>query len=220
MSISISPSPRQADFVPESFEDLYRHYYLFVVRLVRRFGIANQNAEDVAQAILTKFFEKDALEDFDADYASRWKDNNSAALFRTFLSGFVRSYVRHYVERQTLLRHREGFSADQPVASHRPNELRETTWLDMHDSGYEDEHPYLEQFYTVQPIREALRKLPRPEPFDRCDMSAFFEAVLRETLLNEKIDTKKLAVEFGVSTTSIQNWMRRLRVVVHNALEE
>lgn len=218
----VTPSPdrqslRREDFVPESFEAMYAHYFPYVVHLVARFGIDFKNAEDVAQTILTKFFEKDALSDFDADYQAE-RENAKKAMFRTFLSGFVKAYVRHYIERQRLQAQREGISTDAVVLfgfSDGP-----MTWLELNDPGHEDDHAELEDAELIQSIRLRLAALPPKTAQEQCCLSDFFEAVLVQTLRGEKVDTGALSAQFGVTRTSINNWLRRLRTEIYAVIEE
>lgn len=214
---SLRTRTRREDFVPESFEAMYEHYFTYVVHLVARFGIDYSNAEDVAQTILTKFFEKDALSDFDADYKSE-QENARRAMFRTFLSGFVKAYVRHYIDRQRVQKQREGISTDAVVLfafSDGP-----MTWLELNDPGVEDDHEELEDAELVTLIRARLAKLPPRGVQEQCSLPEFFEAVLVQTANGAKLDTGVLAAEFNVTRTSINNWLRKLRTEIQFVIEE
>jgi DNA-directed RNA polymerase specialized sigma24 family protein len=211
-------SRRLPDFVPDSFEDMYRHYFPYVVRLVGYFGIDSQNAEDVAQNILAKFFEKRALEDFNPEYTSSHDGVIRSAVFRTFLSGFVKAYVRHYRDRQALQRDREGLSTDQVMFRY-ADSGEGATWLDLNAPTYTDEHEELQEIELVTSIRARLAAVPPRNDQDRCDLPAFFNAVLEQTYNDGKVDTAALALQFQVSKTTVQNWLKRLRAEVSQVIE-
>lgn len=197
-------------YVPTSFEDMFERYYDYVVRLVSQSGIDFQNAEDVAMTILTKFFEKDALSDFDPEFTTQYGGVVRKAVFRTFLSGFVKTYVRHYKERQRIQKDREGFSADTVMFFY--SESGEAaTWLDLSGPVYEENYDALHEKDLIQSIRAHLDSVPPRNVQDQCDLRAFFEAVLVQTYEDGRVDTATLAEQFEVSKTSIQNWLKRLR---------
>lgn len=198
------------DYVPTSFEDMFDHYYDFVVKLVSTFGIDYQNAEDVAMTILTKFFEKDVLSDFNPEFTTEYGGVTRKAVFRTFLSGFVRTYVRHYADRQRLHKAREGFSVDTPmfifVETGEP-----MTWMDYVGPRYHETFEDLHEADLVRSIRARLNLVKPNNAQDQCDMPEFFEKILQQISELGRIDTALLAEEFQVSKTSIQNWLKRMR---------
>lgn len=201
------------DYVPTSFEDMFAHYYEYVVRLVATSGIDFQSAEDVAMTILTKFFEKDALSDFNPEFSTQYGGVVRKAVFRTFLSGFVKTYVQHYRDRQRIQQDREGFSTDTVLFIYAESG-DPATWMDLNGPTHEDTHDGLYSRELVHAIRTHLKAVPARNGQDQCDLPAFFEAVLRQTFEDGKVDTVALAKEFSVSKTSIQNWLKRLRVEV------
>lgn len=209
----------RGDYVPESFEDMYSHYYEYVVRLVASFGIEQENAEDVAQSILMKFFEHDALSDFDTGYTTSYGGVTRRAVFRTFLSGFVKSYVRHFRERQAIMRVREGLSTETVMFVY-SDTGHEATWIELHQPVIEDEHDELYEQDLVRSIRSRLATVAPRNAQDQCDLVAFFDAVQAQAQEEGRVDTAALAVEFGVSKTSIQNWMKRLRAEVSVVLQD
>lgn len=224
MKLNTSPVTPEAsrlhgNYVPESFEDMFSHYYEFVVRLVASFGIDFQNAEDVAMTILTKFFEKDVLSDFNPEFTSEYSGVTRKAVFRTFLSGFVRSYVRHYLDRQTTHRVREGFSVDTPVFTF-PESGDTQTWMEYAGPKYHEEFEDLHEEDLLLSIRARLRRRQNHNVQDHCDMPVFFERVRQQIYEQGKIDTLQLAEDFGVSKTSIQNWLKRLRVEVSAVVKD
>lgn len=219
-----TPARTRTDVVPTSFEELYRHYFTYVVKYVIALGIDPQNAEDVAQTVLTKFFEKDALSDYDPDKYIETHGRTRKAMFGTFLSGFVRLYVMHYRDRQWVLQKREGTSLDTTLTSNEANgvpiggvEGARYDWAGpSHTEEYEDLH-FIE---LVTGIRSHLASVPARNAQDQCNMVDFFNAVLQQTYDHGKIDTAALVEQFGVSKTSIQNWLKRLRNEVRIVIAE
>lgn len=209
----------RADYVPTSFEDMFTHYYDYVVRLVATSGIEFQSAEDVAMTILEKFFAKGVLEDFNPEFTTEHGGVTRKAVFRTFLSGFVKTYVRHYVDRQRKQGEREGLSLDTPVFSYYDSG-EPVTWADYLGPRYVEEFESLHQQELVERIRTKLQVSDPRNAQDQCDMLAFFNAVLQQTFDLGKVNAIKLSKQFGVSDTTIQNWLKRLRSEVGAVVEE
>lgn len=208
----------RGDYVPETFEDMFDHYYDYVVRLVASSGINFQNAEDVAMTILVKFFEKDALHDFNPEFTTEYGGITRRAVFRTFLSGFVKTYVRHYRDRQRLQQEREGFSLDAVLFVY-SDSGQPATWMDVEGPQYEENFDSLHAQDLVQSIRAHLATVPKRNIQDKCDLPAFFEAVLEQTYIGGKVDIHALSDKFNVSLPSIQNWLKRLRTEVSSVVE-
>lgn len=212
----------RTDFVPQTFAELYAHYFTYVVKYVIALGIEPQNAEDVAQTVLTKFFEKDRLSDYDPDRYVEVNGRIRKAMFGTFLSGFVRLYVMHYRDRQWVLKKREGTSLD---ANSRPDSQPDEDAFGLQEGaflGYQmvEEYEDLHFITLVKGIRSHLSHVPAKNSQDQCNLVEFFNAVLQQVYEDGKIDTIVLAEKFSVSKTSIQNWLKRLRHEVHVVVDE
>ena len=204
-----SPGTRRitADYVPESFSEMFTHYYSYVIRLVVTMGIDSQNAEDVAMAILTTFFEKDALAQYDPNFEGQHKRK---VLFRTFLSGFVASYVRHFRDMERVRRVRDLTYIDEPVTSSIDNSSY--SWIDLFGPVYEEDFDdRLNEEDLIRQIRARLVATARSNSQDRCDMPDLFDQIVEQSKTIGKVDVKALSERFGVSTTSVQNWIKRLR---------
>lgn len=218
-ALSNSGTRLSADFVPESFDELFSHYYVYVVKLVQSFGIDRQNAEDVAMTILTTFFEKDALSDFNPEYTTAHSGIVRKAVFRTFLSGFVSIYVRHYRDRQNLSLKREGISTDSTLFTN--YETGEpVTWMDYCGPRFYEEFEDHAEEDLINQIRARVAAAKPRNAQDKCDLVLFFELVLQQTKEHGEVQVDELATLFDVSKTSIQNWLKRLRVEVNSVVEE
>lgn len=202
------------DFVPTTFSDMFQHYYPYVVKLVAKMGIDQQSTEDVAMTILTKFYEKDALSDFDPTFQTSHGGVVRSAKFRTFLSGFVVTYVQHYRTRQTKQAYRECISTDQPS-----NQFEGLTWLDFHGPSVTDNHEDLEEQDLLRGIRAHLLESSSSNNQDRCNLPEFFEAIQTQLEVLGKIDVAALSVTFGVCNASVRNWIKRLRTEVSKVIE-
>lgn len=90
---------------PEDYEQMFTRYWGHAVAVVRSAGIHPNNAEDVAAAILGRFWERDFLAVYDPGYRS--ERTRAQVSFTAFLTGFIKVYVRHYRERQIVYAARE-----------------------------------------------------------------------------------------------------------------
>jgi DNA-directed RNA polymerase specialized sigma24 family protein len=215
MTITAAVKPPR-DYVPATFEDLFRNYYGFVTHLVRKAGIEEQSAEDIAATILAKFLEKNALEDFRPDYVSTYDGVEHKAVFTTFLSGFVMVYLRHHRERQGVRLHREPVICDMPVESH-PGK----NWVELNAPHVWDEDERAEMYHAdlVRRIRERLEALP-PSPRSQMNLPALFARVVEEVQQTGGYNARALAKEFGVSPWTIHKWMDRMRDEVSHLLDD
>ncbi len=170
---------------------------------VQKWGIDAQNAEDIAQTILTTFFEKDALSDFNPEYESEYKGVRRKAQFRTFLTGFVGVYVRHYRDRQGLQRTREGMSTDTPV---RLSDEDESTWIEEFGPEVVEEY---EDLHFVDFVLSVRGRLTGDE-----QLVNLFNAIVRQVHNDGALNTTELAEEFGCSRTAIRNRIQKLRDLI------
>jgi hypothetical protein len=195
------------DVIPKDYVELFQMYYEYIRKLVYRSGIDSQNVENVTMAVIIRLLEKDALAQYDPDFGV--KNETHQALFRTFLSSFVISYLKHPVDMQRKLSRREGLSLDKPTGS--DNDGREQTVYDMLAPAHEDSHEDLEYTDLVGQIRRQVASSTKKNGIDRCDMPAFFEAILEQQAQQGSINVKELAEKFKVGKSTIQNWIKRLR---------
>lgn len=201
-------STRTVSIVPADFAELFRYYYPYVVKLVRTFSIEESDVEDVAMIILTKFMEKDVLSDYDPDYRSV---EGKPAGFMTFLSGFVASYVRHYVSRQRVHQARHPFSVDRTLL------LRDSpsSWIEVYGPKHYDDLSHVTDAQFLSAVRSRLSTLP---VVGRRDMALLFELIIDQLDERGRIHKEELAGLFGVSPASIHQWIKLLSVHVSEAV--
>lgn len=207
MMLALKHAENRTDTAPSSYEEAFRHYSKYVIRLVQEFGIEAQQAEDVAQILWMKFFEKDVLGDYDPEYTWVYKGRTCRASFRTFLNGFVRTYVYHYVLRQQLGHEREPFSTDMTFGQGD----EEVAWYDLAVNAVEDDHDALLAYDLVRSISVRLAAIPPRSGNDRCRLDQVFQAVADQVESLGKIDAMGLARHFKVSKNTAHTWLARLR---------
>lgn len=205
-----------AGYIPADFDDLFRNYYVYTIRLVHKAGIQHKNAEDVASTILMKAFEHGLLADYDPERLT----NGRRASFHTFLGGFVLKYVRHYRERQAIGIEREGQSTDVEieVPDGRGGE-EPTTWIEEHGPTMEESYDdlYADDFMTT--ARAHLRTVSLGRKDSQLDLVVFFNIVSAQVEAEGEIITSDLMEHFEVSRTTIHNWMARLRTEMAKVVE-
>lgn len=211
-----SPSSTTAvpkDFVPTTYSEMFEHYYSYIRFLVVKSGIDYQNAEDVAMGILASFFERDVLSDFDPEYSAQYVNDFSSgkALFRTFLSGFVLLYVRHYRQRQAINKVREPLYVNTPVAD--GMEWGESSGLLVLE---DDDHLEWHTQELVASIRQRLATVPVNT---RCSLHDLFEACLRQVEATGGTSVADLALEFDVGKTTMRSRMTDLRAVIDEVFQ-
>lgn len=206
---------RTPDYLPEDYSDLFTNYYAYVSSLVFGAGIDPQNVEDVTMAILTKFFENDVLADYDPDHTTSHGGVTRKAVFRTFLSGFVKLYVRHYRERQTTTSNREPLLCNQPVRDG-SNSFGETDWVELFGPPVVESYDDLQMGDAISTVRARLADLPGDS---KCSIADLFEAVLAHLRDYGKPDIAQLANQFEVSQTTVRVRLARLKDEMHVAFD-
>lgn len=205
---TVYAAPKRPDLVPSTYDELFAAYYDYVVGLVVTSGIDIQNAEDVAMTILTTFFEKDVLADFDPDRHIEYGGVVRKAVFRTFLSGFVKIYVRHYRDRQGINKTREPVILDAPTPGESSSDMR---WIDFVGPTYTDDYSELTYARFVHSVSRQLGCAKPAGPTAKCTLPRFFEAVAEQVEQNGYLNVPELAKSLGMGETSAYNWMNRLR---------
>lgn len=213
MTTTLTPLPTD---VPTSFEDLFSAYYPYVVRLVTRKGISPQNAEDVAMTILTTFYEKDVLSDFDPQRTVVHQGKARTTKFTTFLSGFVLIYLQHYRDRQNIHGRREPAIMNMPVG--RQAENLSSEWGEVFSAPTVETYDSLFMEDLVNDISRHLGAIEESSR-SRVQMKEFFSRVLVMVNVEGSVNTATLAAEYKVSRESIRTWLLRLRTEIDVALE-
>lgn len=199
---------------PASFEELHATYYKYVVGLVRKLGIEPQRAEDVAQDILLRLYERNIIEMFDPDKVIKHRGEVRPARFKSFLSSHVEHYVRGKRERQNINLRREPLKCDQPVSDGGP------AWIEVFGPTEGLDTSDLEMGELLTAIRAHLATVPRRSKQDIADLPRLFECMWAQAETTGKYDVKILMKIFGVSNTAIHSWIGLLRTQIRVVLED
>jgi DNA-directed RNA polymerase specialized sigma24 family protein len=194
-------------YTPDSFEDMFLKYYAYVVDFVHSLGIDRKDTEDVAMSILTRFYERESFDYYSPDHKG---SQEKVAAFRTFLSGFVKMYVRHYRDLQGEQKDRVPYSIDKLM-------FEDTTYAEHPSNAVEDSHLALLTEELFARISAHLKTLP---PLRKVNLSDFFDAVTTQVKAEGVINRPQLARDFGVTTQTIMNWLKLLRVHVEHVIKE
>jgi len=148
---------------PATYEQLFREYWGFTVNLVRKNGIYESSCEDVAQAILVRFVERDFLTVYNPQHVTERGGKRRFVTFKAFLSAFVLTYLRHHRGKQLLNLKREPLLCDESLDSG-------VSWIgvygpetpDFADSVVEE----LAAFDRIMRVRSRMEELGAAEFFD------------------------------------------------------
>lgn len=187
--------------VPKSEAEVFEQYYSHVKFLVARAGIRKDYVEDYAMTLMIKFVEKGVLQDYDPDRVSTVNGVARTANFKTFLSGFVSSYLRYFAHRDALEAHRSMITSDAKIGE------SETPFLDYLGMVVEDDTDIIEATELIERVRKNLKS-------DK--MALFFEMVLLQVHEYGKVDVRELSEMFEVTRSSIHNWLKKLRTEFEN----
>lgn len=199
--------------VPRTNAEVFETYYNHVKFLIRKYGFHEELVEDMAGILMLKFVEKDVLADYDPE---RLSTNNKTANFKTFLSGFVMSYLYHYMSREIRRRDIEAFSTDY---SYTLEDGDMDLWMDHLPEGQVDDEYDYQTLDLIIDIRNYLKDNPKVmgKKHEPVTLEHFFSSVMRQVDEQGQVNSKELQEEFGVSKTTISNWMRTLREHVGTA---
>lgn len=207
------PAP---DYIPKDFAEMYTQYYTYVHNLLYRNGIEYQDCDDVAQSIFMTLDKKGFLDDFDPTK----EFHGHAAVFTTFLSGAVLKYLRHYRHRKHIRDQREGQSTDQTVSASPRDGATSDMWIDVYGPHFEEEYTELHGDDFRRQIRAHLVTVNTGRKDNQLDLVALFNEIDRQVAEDGKYTTAKLGEVFGVSRTTIHNWLSRLRTEVAAVTED
>ena len=76
---------------PETYEELYREYFAEAVKLCRSAGV--REAEDAAQSIMVRLYERDLLNKFEPGVRSEFHSDKRVVSFRSYMMRCISIYV-------------------------------------------------------------------------------------------------------------------------------
>jgi DNA-directed RNA polymerase specialized sigma24 family protein len=195
---------------PHSYEDLYRIYWPHVVNLVRTLGIEPDSVEDVASAILARFWERDFLAQYDPTRTTDRFGDDRVVGFKAFLSAFVRVYVQSHRERQHRVRRRELLLCDSPVGDSGARWI-EVLGLTSSESVEAQVEAQLSIDLLIESMRSHLASVPRRSRMDRCDLVTLFDVVMASFRSTGFVSVPAIQAAFGISETAAHTWLVRMR---------
>lgn len=216
----MSLATQGADFAsaPRDFTSLYELYYDHIVNTVRRAGITANLAEDVAQGILLRLYERDFLATFDPTLTFEYKGEQRPARFKSYLTRTVLAYVKGHRDRQQRIYHRELLIADEVLNE---DDRQDSTWMEVFGGSIEFEDEVIDMVdadgWTAD-IRAYLEQVPRRSKIDQCDLPRLWDACVAQIMATGRKNEEELARQFGVSIGAMYTWMFRLKTHLAVAL--
>lgn len=212
---------------PQSYAELFKIYYPYVVNLVNKHGIDESNKEDVASEILTRFMERGFLDKFDPTLLFEHEGELRPTRFKHFLSKFVITYVMGHCDKQRRIWRRELQIIDKTFVSENPitdcyGRSANHSWGSNYVGSSESHEDAVLDAIMEEELSDGLRAylttIPRRSPTDLCDLPALFDVVRAQALGIGFVDMKALAAHFGVSSTAIHTWVWVLKAHIADRL--
>ena len=215
--MTLPPSPdyggyrrrtRSADAVPADYDELHRMYRQYMTSLVLQGGIDPQQADDVVSLIMEKLLSRDIIRLYNPDQYMRASGTTVPPMFRTFLTAFVRAYLRHHVHRQRLTAWREPLTIDGDARDgDGVTELPNTVWAEPPASAEDDALDELEPDDELAPLRARL------SGYDCGEHTAVevLDAAAASVNVSGTVSTKMLALRLGISRALAEQQLHRLR---------
>jgi hypothetical protein len=189
-----------ADWInqPPSYNALFEQYYDYTHSLIRTLNI-KKDVSDIAQDIMLRFMERDALGEFRADFPIRF--GTGRIKFRSYYSRFVTTYARG--KHRNATRHSDGHQliVDAPVDD------EGTTWYASTYPSYEDS-----SFLGFDELVASLRR--------RVVDERLVDAVLGLLDLDRPIRRADLRRAMGVSPNRAQLGLDKVRAALRDVLAE
>lgn len=205
---------------PSDYAALFKTYFPYMVNLVSRNGIDDNNKEDVASDILKHFIDTDIINQFNPDLVFEYEGTPRPARFKSFLSRKVFNYCKGYRDKQKRLAAREiqicdiHLSEDESSAGHKTRGVGSVTagsWADVYGPPNPDHaHHVIElvgEEQDAQRLRAWLYGQPRRSSHDRCDLVELFDAVRKQVLATGEYNIAELQEIFDLSTTTMHTWV-------------
>lgn len=173
------------------FETIYRP---FILSLILRMGINNDDAEDISQAVLTKVWQK--IEDFEYNQNKGKFHNWLAAMTRNTVKDFFRTKKNFITGRDSVEYQEQYVSIEEQVLPDIENLAREEwvlhitnlAWDNIKDDIYETKRDVFKLVSAEVPTKEIASKLGISEASVRVYKAEVFEKMRAEiTRLNREL---------------------------------
>jgi RNA polymerase sigma factor (sigma-70 family) len=173
------------------FEELYRG---FILSLIVRMGINQEDAEDISQAVLTKVWQK--IEDFEYNQNKGKFHNWLAAMTRNTVRDFFRTKKNFITGRDSVEYQEQYLDIEKQVLPDIENLAREEwvlhitnlAWNNIKDDIYESKQEVFKMVSQEIPNREIAQKLGISEASVRVYKAEVFEKMRTEiNRLNQEL---------------------------------
>lgn len=175
--------------VPSSDAEVFQDYFALIKWHVVRAKISDGAVEDYAMTLMERFIQHGLLAQYDP----------SKANFRTFLSGFVTSYLRHFKAQDLKNADRSAMSTDYTVGDN------DTLILDLKGYHAPDRIEEAETNVSLERIRHKIVESGDTK------LLLFYDMVILQIEEHGQMDVAELTTLFDVSSQTIYNWKKRLR---------
>lgn len=200
------------DIIPASMDELDRHYRGFILGMVRKSGVPDQEAEDVVQYILERLDKTGALAQYDPHHLTEHQGRLVRTKFSTFLGAKVQLYCRGERGRIGKRAGHELLIMDAPVED--GTNLAEL----LGPAAACDDYSGLEAAEFIAAMREQLAAVPPRSSRDTCDLVSLFDELVAEITETGGFTYAGICKRFGISGTTAAAWLARLRRVMKQAL--
>ena len=201
------------DFIPSNMDELAQHYYGFIIGMVRKLGIPDQEAQDSAQYILERLDKTGAIGQFDPGHLTEHQGRQVRTRFSTFLGAKV---MRYCLGERGRLQKRAGHElllVDAPVSTSGDGDG--TPLLEILGAGAAwDDYSALDAQDFITHMREHLAAIPPRSARDTCDLVALFDELVAEVEQTGQFTYAGIQERFKVSGTTAGAWLSRLRQVL------
>lgn len=206
------------DFIPADMAELAEHYWDFILGMVRKAGIPDQDAPDSVQYILERLDKTGAIGQFDPEHVTVHQGQPKRTRFSTFLGAKVLFYCRG--ERGRVYRRDShelkilDVSAEDVLSTGTPQLLQGGDLLGVSWDDYSG----LESAEAIRELRAVLAAVPPRSKRDKCDLVALFDEIVAEVEADGGFTYAGIQDRFGISGTTAGAWLSRLRSVLSGAL--
>jgi hypothetical protein len=206
------------DFVPVDMGELVRHYRDYILGMVRKSGVPDQDAEDAAGYIIERLAMTDVIGQFDPEHVTEHQGKSVKTRFSTFLGAKVLLYCRG--ERGRIFRRdsHELKILDAGAGEKDAGGVQQATMHEVLLGSAYDDYSGIETAEFIAQVRARLAAVPPRSKRDTCDLVALFDELVAEIDQTGGFSYAALQARFGISGTTAGAWLSRLRSVLKASL--
>ncbi len=202
------------NIVPADMDELARVYRDFILGMVRKCGIPDQEAQDAVQYILLQLGKTGVIAQFDPEHVTEHQGKLVKTKFSTFLGAKVLLYCRGERGRIGRRASHELQILDRPPAG---DDTGLSLLLGSRGEACDD-YSSLESGEFIVQMRARLAAIPPRSARDTCDLAALFDEIVHEISESGEFSYAGIQARFGISGTTAGAWLSRLRTVLRGVL--